>query len=233
MFYAYGFLLALLVASAALFLVLRCIKPGDTSLACKLFASFCFVVIGVLSMCVPGNRVVKAMFLLGLMCGLIGDVVLELKVNTGEHIGTYLNLGTMFFAFGHVAYFFGIIIYVSGMVVTGWWWMVLAAFLLSLLVAALIVTNGKAIKLDFTGFKWQTYIYSSELIFVMIISVCLSFAVSYAALLGVGFVLFLASDLVLSKQYFGGKPYSKPLTIVNHILYYLAQVLIVSFVFYL
>lgn len=233
MIYAYCFLLTLLAVSVAMFLVLRVSKPGATSLACKLFASFCFVVLGVLSMCVPGYGTVKAMFLLGLMSGLIGDVVLELKVYSGESVGTYLNLGTMFFAFGHAAYFFGIIIYVSSMIVTGWWWMVLAAFLLSLLVAALIVTNGKALKLDFTGFKWQSYIYSAELIFVMIISVCLAFAVPYAALLGVGFVLFLTSDLVLSKQYFGGKPVSKPLTIVNHVLYYLAQVLIVSFIFFI
>jgi len=52
-------------------------------------------------------------------------------------------------------------------------------------------------------------------------------------LLSVGLISFLASDLVLSLQYFGGKQDSKNLTIVNHILYYIAQILIASFIFFI
>ena len=46
--------------------------------------------------------------------------------------------------------------------------------------------------------------------------------------MNIGLVLFFASDLVLSTQYFGGQQDNKILTIVNHVLYYAAQVMIVG-----
>lgn len=233
MIFVYCFLAALMVVSVALFLVLRIMSPNKSSLSAKLVASFIFVVMGILSLCTPGYTVVKAMFVLGLVCGLIGDVVLELKVNYSENVGTYLNIGTMFFGFGHIAYFFGIVVYVTAVVVIGFWWMTLAALIFSLLVAWLIVGNSKALKLDMTGFKVQSYFYTAMLLFVTIISVCLALAEPLAAIIGVGFALFFASDLVLSFQYFGGKPLSKPLTIVNHCLYYAAQLLIATFIFFI
>ena len=49
--------------------------------------------------------------------------------------------------------------------------------------------------------------------------------------LSIGFVLFLLSDLVLSMQYFGDKLHDKKLIIINHSLYYLAQIIIAMFLF--
>ena len=47
----------------------------------------------------------------------------------------------------------------------------------------------------------------------------------------VGFALFLASDMVLSFQYFGGKIKNKPMIAINHLLYYSAQILILAQLF--
>ncbi len=233
MIFVYCVLVALCVVCVSLFLVMRLKNPNQTSLLAKLFASLMFVLIGGLSLTFSGFTAAKTMFLLGLFCGLIGDMLLELKVNYGEHIGGYLNSGTMFFAFGHVLYFLGIIIYVSSQVVTGWWWMVLAAFVFSLLAGYMVLKVAPTLKMDFSGFKCQSYFYSSELIFVMIISICLTFAKPLAILLAVGFVLFFISDLILSKQYFGGKQDSKLCSVLNHSLYYLAQILIATFIYFL
>ena len=51
-------------------------------------------------------------------------------------------------------------------------------------------------------------------------------------ILTIGFVLFLASDLVLSMQYFGGKLMDKKLIVTNHLLYYFAQIIIAMFIYF-
>jgi hypothetical protein len=46
-----------------------------------------------------------------------------------------------------------------------------------------------------------------------------------------GMVLFFLSDVVLSFQYFGGKIDDKKLIVVNHALYYAAQIILVAVLF--
>ena len=49
----------------------------------------------------------------------------------------------------------------------------------------------------------------------------------------IGMILFFLSDIFLTQMYFGGKPDDKTLCIVNHALYYAAQICVASFVFYM
>lgn len=47
----------------------------------------------------------------------------------------------------------------------------------------------------------------------------------------IGMILFLLSDVVLSMMYFGGRPKDKTLCVINHALYYAAQICIASFIY--
>ncbi len=233
MWYEYSFLVVLCLVSVGIFLTIRTKQANENSLLAKTFASLVFVALGVVSLTLDGNVQLKALFILGLVCGLIGDIILDLKVMYPEKEKTYFNFGTLMFGMGHILYFLGVLVYVSDKTITGFWWMVLAAFVLSALLALLTVKGAPMLKLDMTGYKWQCGLYSTVLTFMMIISICLAIVMPMFWILAVGFTLFLASDLVLSTQYFGGKLLSKPLIIINHVLYYISQLLIASFIFFI
>jgi len=231
--YIYCFLVSLCVVAVALFLSLRVTKRGEYSLIAKTFASLVFVVLGFMSLLGSNYEATCTLITLGLVFGLVGDILLDLKVMHPEKSDAYLNTGMMAFGAGHVMYFFAIVTYISDKVVTGYGWVVLASLVFALLVGALIVRFAPQLKMDFSGYKVQNWLYSSVLIFMTLISLFLAFIVPQAGMLAAGFILFLASDLILSMQYFGGKQESAGLTIANHVLYYFAQIMIATFAFFI
>ena len=233
MIYAYSTLIALCIVCVTVFLMLRTRKASAKSLVFKTLASIMFVMIGALSLVSDTNTKTKVLFAIGLMFGLVGDVLLDLKVMDKESESTYLNTGMMMFGSGHILYFLGIIVFTADKNVTGFGWVLLSALVFSLLVGALIVKFAPQLKMDFSGYKLQNWLYSSVLIFMTIISVALAIVLPETIPLGIGFVLFLASDLILSMQYFGGKQNNALYTTFNHVLYYLAQLLIASFIWFI
>lgn len=234
MLYVYIVMTILCLISVGLFLVLRTKQANDKSLIAKTFASLVFVAIGVLSLLKVGSTPVKAMFVLGLVCGLIGDIILDLKIMHPERAKTYFNFGTLMFGLGHILYFLGVLVLIKGQTVTGFLWMALAALALSIVMSLGIVKMSPKLKLDMTGYKWQCGLYSVALNFMMLISICLAICWQPICwIMAAGFTLFLASDLVLSMQYFGGKEQNKALIVVNHVLYYVAQILLATFIFFI
>lgn len=223
----------LCLVAVGVFLAWRTKQANAKSLMAKTVASVFFILMAVVSLFVPGNVQTKILFVFGLVCGLIGDIILDLKVMYPADSQKYLNFGTLMFGIGHLCYLAGVLILVLPYQVTGFWWMTGSALALSFALAAVIQVMSPKLKLDMTGFKWQSILYSAELTFMMLISICLSLVFPIMWILAAGFTLFLASDLVLSMQYFGGKQDSKVLTIVNHVLYYLAQVLIAGFLIFI
>ena len=85
--------------------------------------------------------------------------------------------------------------------------------------------------LEFGKFKWQSMLYAFVLVFMSAFTIYLACLQIEFIIMAVGITLFLLSDLVLSMQYFGGKTEDKFLTIVNHGLYYAAQILVATFLF--
>lgn len=224
----------LFVASVVLFLINRTKQANEKSLILKSFASLMFVAIGVLSLLKLNNVSTKALVCLGMVCGLVGDIILDLKVMYPEKSKTYFNYGTLMFGVGHTLYFMGIIMFKQDQIITGFWWVALSSVLLALLLSALIVKYSPKMGLDMAGYKTQCIIYSTLLIFMALISVVLAICgIKLCWLLAVGFVLFFVSDLILSMQYFGGKEQNKAMIIANHVLYYVAQLLIASWIFFI
>jgi hypothetical protein len=61
-------------------------------------------------------------------------------------------------------------------------------------------------------------------------SVALAFSVPALWPIAIAFVAFWLSDIVLSLMYFGGRADNKFLSILNHVLYYGAQIAIALFI---
>ena len=103
--------------------------------------------------------------------------------------------------------------------------------------ASLLLTIGtifggkKMMGLNFGEFVIPTSAYSFILNFSMIYSLYLAIMGAGMWLMFVGLLLFFASDMVLSFQYFGGKLHNKPMIAINHTLYYAAQIILVACIF--
>ena len=87
------------------FCVLRASKATFYSLTLKILASLCFIFAGILALTVVGWGTVGIMIIVGMVFGLIGDIVLDLKIMYPEKNDTYFLIGTGSFAVGHVFYF--------------------------------------------------------------------------------------------------------------------------------
>ncbi|MCR4661765.1 MAG: lysoplasmalogenase [Clostridia bacterium] len=175
----------------------------------------------------------------GLIFGLIGDIVLDLKVvylKTPEE-GAYLYGGMISFGLGHILYFVALILFFGGAVIS--WSMIGICLAVSAVVAFLMIILGeKLMKLNFGKFTIISIIYAFVLLFMTAISIALwavakKNELNNIPLLSIGYILFLLSDLVLTTMYFGGRGKDNTLCVINHLLYYAAQICIATFVFFM
>ena len=194
------------VALMMLFICVRTIRGGVWGVATKALASVAFVSAGIIALGVNGGEL-------------------------GGALDFYLNCGMLSFGLGHIAFAFGISLLSSPE--SNLLKCILISLAIAIVAATLIMLMGKPMKLNFGKFFFQSFGYAIALVFMSAYSIALSLNLKIMFIAAVGFVLFLLSDLVLSTQYFGGKQNSKPLIVVNHALYYLAQISIVAFLLFL
>lgn len=236
--------LCLCVLTTGIFLHVRVTKGGVAGVLTKTLASFIFVTFALfLSSTKVGasyyGSYATTCLIVGLVCGLIGDILLDLKVIYPFHQNKYLAGGMTSFSIGHLFNIAALLLIASNEVD-----IFSQTYMLPLLIivaAALVLTlltwfvSVKFLKFNFDKFTWLVNIYSFILMLTTILSTYLVFIGLSLPMfvLAIGFILFLASDLVLSMQYFGGKQDNKTLTFVNHLLYYAAQIIIALFIFFI
>jgi len=213
------------------FIVLRTMKTSYLALLLKTLASLALVATGVMSIALTITttplRVAMGLVVIGLLFGLIGDIYLDLKV-LQDNDTIYLNTGMASFTLGHICYFSAFSIYAVQHRID----LLLPILLgvgIALVLAAGTMLSSKKLGLDFGKFYWQGAGYAFILNFMMVFTLILAI-MGGSWIVFVGLLLFLASDMVLSMQYFGGKIASKPLIAVNHGLYYAAQLMILLFI---
>ena len=223
-------LLAVSVVLALIFITVRTTKGGLIAFLLKTLASFALVASAFIGLAFTKttNTLPLALIGIALLCGMIGDMVLDLKVIYNND-KVYLNSGMLSFGLGHISYFgaYTLLALDHG-----------TNLLIPLLVAvggAIVLTAGtilssKTMKLDFGKYLWQTISYSFLLTFMAVYSLMLAIN-GGSWLVFVGFVVFFLSDIVLSFQYFGGKISNKPLIAINHALYYGAQIILLASLF--
>lgn len=236
--------LCLCALTTGIFLHFRLSKGGVVGVLTKTIASFCFVIFALfLSTSKNGTGYYGGYtitcLIVGLVCGLIGDILLDLKVIYPFHKKQYLLGGMTAFSIGHIFNIFGLLllaleqvdIFASSHLLT------LGIIALGCLILTFIIwiISVKVLKFNFEKFTPIVNLYTFILLLTTALSVYLSFIglTAPVIILAIGFVLFLASDLILSMQYFGGKQESKPLTFANHLLYYAAQIIIAAFIYFI
>lgn len=234
--------LIICVITLSIFISIR-VKRGELAgVFSKTVASFAFVGFGLFLLAQKINLNTYTMYasvciILGLICGLIGDILLDLKVVYAFHKDKFLYAGMTSFLVGHIFYIISMILFATNQV--NFFANHLLPFFLILIGAGILTTivwliSTKALKLDYDKYTAFVNVYSFVLIFTTLLSVYMACIVNIIPMyiLTIGFVLFLASDLVLSMQYFGGKLMDKKLIITNHLLYYFAQIIIAMFIYF-
>ncbi|NCB48485.1 MAG: hypothetical protein EOM55_02540 [Clostridia bacterium] len=229
--------------TVSLFLYTRIKKGGVEGVVTKALASLSFILLAVfLSSTKTGlniyNSYAVSCIIAGLVCGLIGDILLDLKVIYPFHQNKYLTFGMTSFGLGHLFYISALILFSQNAInlFAEQWLSLLIIVAVSILLTAIIYfASIKILKFNFEGFAKIVNAYTFILLFATALSIFLSFLIAGLPMfiLAIGFVLFLLSDLVLSMQYFGGKQDDKSLIFINHFLYYLAQIAIAMFIFFI
>lgn len=236
--------LAIGIVITVLFLLIRDKRSSAVAFCVKSFASLLFVATALSATFnnQDGILLPQLLIIFGLVCGLIGDITLDLKIylNARNFEGsvkdsetvTYVGMGC--FALGHIAYCTAVVL------LTGLTSMLLYSALIALVITTLtFVTTICVLKMNFGKFFVPSCIYCFLLtLFGGLTVLTLS---SYnggiqGTLLLVGAMLFLVSDLILSYTYFSNEtqratsgllnPESRFLIVLNHATYYGAQYLI-------
>ncbi len=222
-----------------LFLLFRDKNGGFLPTALKTVTSMLFVataVSGVINnYIVTGTLgVTKLTFyglvLLGLTCGVIGDLTLDLKIvykNNPRHNDLFTFFGMAAFGIGHVLYIVAVAIYFG---FSAWSILIAAA-----LTAVIFTVSLFLLKMQFGKFLIPSIVYALLLTLFLAGTVVAGIFTAFTLpviLLIVGAALFLLSDLVLSMIYFEGNE-ARVLIVVNHVLYYAAQFLIALSLYYI
>lgn len=236
--------LCLCALTTGVFLHFRLSKGGVVGVLTKTIASFCFVVFALfLSTSKNGESFYGGYtitcLIVGLVCGLIGDILLDLKVIYPFHKKQYLLGGMTSFSVGHIFNISGLILLALEQIdiFASHYLLSIGIIALSCLVLTLFIwlVSVRVLKFNFEKFSLIVNIYTFILLSTTTLSIYFSFIglTAPVIILAIGFVLFLSSDLILSMQYFGGKQESKALTFANHLLYYAAQIIIATFIYFI
>ncbi len=216
---------AISIIFAIIFCVFRAKQANVFSLMLKTISSICFILCGLLAIQFVGSSTINLLIIAGLVLGLIGDIVLDLKVMYNNESDSYFLFGTLAFVVGHIFYFTATLLHNINILPANVGWNILASFGVAILLSTIILLSSKKMKMNFGKFTWLVSLYSLILTFMTAFSISIAIFSPMFWIFASGMIAFLLSDLVLSMQYFGGRN-EKILIYVNHILYYIAQVLL-------
>ncbi|MFW5779847.1 MAG: lysoplasmalogenase family protein [Bacillota bacterium] len=221
-------MIVLAVLAAIFFMYVRVTRGGVLGVLTKTLASIFFIALGVAGAISLYPDIDKAalFIILGLVMGLVGDVVLDLKVVYPESSDLYLNAGMISFGVGHFIYIAAIIMLIEFDLSV-----LLASVAITIPISIAILMSSKVMKIDFGKFIVHAISYTVILTFTSVYATALAISDSRFILMSIGMILFLLSDLVLSPMYFAGKQDDKFMCVANHTLYYGAQICIATFIF--
>lgn len=205
----------LAVLLATLYIRVNQYGAPPVKLLLKTLASLAFVCLGLLGAARAGGAYAWLTWI-GLILGATGDVLLQFMDCRPKDREPFFRAGLGAFLIGHVFY---IVAFALLGRVTGW-----AVLLAAVLFAALFLLQFPA-RMDLKGQKVPVYAYAA-VISVMTAFAVLSFgAGARGALVGLGGILFLASDAILALIFFSPLR-EKALPTWNLITYYAAQILL-------
>ncbi|HQL81988.1 MAG TPA: lysoplasmalogenase family protein [Spirochaetota bacterium] len=222
----YSAALVLGIAATILFLVVRVKKGGLPGVITKATASVLFIATACAAIVMNLQEYAYGLLIvLGLVCGLLGDIWLDLKYVYPQDNDTYLYAGFYSFFTGHL-------FFITAIFLSYKWtpWTMAISVIAALIGAAGATLMEKPMKLSYGKFRATCFIYGFILMLTASSSVVAAFATGETAwiVMSAGGVLFLLSDLVLSGTYFGEGKNTPAYVVANHVLYYAAQFVIAS-----
>lgn len=207
-------------------------KASVYSLVLKIVASGCFCFCALFAVKSIGESSFNMLIIIGLVLGLIGDILLDLKIMYPAQGDQYFVAGTAAFGFGHLFYFLGVLVFACSFSPITLVWQIIASIVIGVAITVGIILSSKKLGINFGKHLYVVALYSFVLSFMTVLSIAVAIFIPIFWIFAVGMILFFLSDLVLSLQYFGGRT-QKALVYVNHILYYLAQIAIAISLLYL
>lgn len=206
-------------------------KTGSTplTLLLKTIGSIMFVFGGIYILSINGS-ILNMFIVFGLVLAMIGDIILEVKYIKPENKKFYFNFGLGSFLISALTYAAATII--MWHTLDKFLILVLASVLLAVGFAVVILLLEKPMKYNFTGYKVPLFCYSVALSFAVFLTLGVSLFVNGFFLLFAGVMLVLLSDLVLSIMYFKDQEYNKVLNIINHVVYYAGEIMVMAYLFF-
>ena len=216
------------------FLALRVKKTDVKSLMLKSATSVMFILTGVFLL-MGKPSLYGALIVAGLVCGILGDIWLDMKFMYKSDEDFLTKAGFSSFSFGH---FFYIAAIIAG--TTQFRAVSIPMSLVVGVIAGLVIYFGdKLMKLKYHGsYKLISALYGALLFFVTAMSFNCAFLAGFSenlhlAAFFVGGVFFIISDIILSGTYFG-EGRNRPVDIItNHVTYYIAQFIIASSILFM
>lgn len=227
----YWALLVIGILAIVVFLVLRVKRGGIAALYAKAVASLCFIATAVAATNENRSFLGFGSFMtIGLVCGLLGDVWLDLKWIYLQDKDSYLYSGFIFFLLGHICFITAVF---NASPYTPLSAVIAAAA--ALVIAVIAILLEKPLKMHYGKFKWIVFLYSLTLSMTMTMAMVTAVITHFQTMwvvMSVGGLLFLLSDLVLSGMYFGEGKNTKFNVVLNHSLYYAAQFIMAATVLF-
>ena len=233
--------LSLCTFTTILSIVLKNKKSAITALFSKIIASFCFVLLAVL-LGFSKNQVGYyasmpiCLIIIGLVLSVIADFLLEAKTMYEFHQKQYLVFGMTCYCIAQVFNIVAILTFVntqinlSNFIVTA---LIITAVCLLLTLAYYLIST-KVIKLKYQKHSIIFILYCLTLIVSTILSCYFAIALKnyYMLILAFAFVLFFIFNVMLSLQHLGQKQKDKNYVSLSNAIYYIAQVLLALFIYF-
>lgn len=220
--------------SLGAFLFFRVKKTDVRSLMLKAITSVMFILTGVF-LATGKSSLYAGLIVAGLVCGILGDIWLDMKFMYRQDEKFLTNAGFISFACGH---FFYIAAIITGTAPSFKAISLLPSLAVAVIAGCAVYFGEKIMKLKYGSYKMISTLYGALLFFVTVLGLFSAIFSGIATnkhliVFFIGGVLFVISDLILSGTYFGeGK--NRPVDIItNHVSYYLAQFVIASSILFI
>lgn len=230
-------LLALGAAMSTVFIVSKVTNYSLKTIVFKTIASLFFVALGIVTYClIPGYLYFKLFTLLGLIFGMLGDVLLGFKyITTGKAQKIWILAGMFAFAFGHICYATGLLVqfYVPGNVL-----FIILPFVLPIAIISIYLVVAKKVGINFGKGMFLFglfYLYClTTMVSTSLSMVCLhKFSVTTLAMFFPAALCFMASDFMLTGNYFKAGERTKAYRAIYSVFYYVAQFVIAFSILFL
>ena len=221
----------------AVFLFFRVKEKRVTAVIIKGFVSLMFIATALVAWLTSKNpqSLFGVFVLLGLLFGLAGDILLDVKYIDLKRELLFTRLGFIAFAVGHIFYVTGLFVNFFNFNASVLYIIIPAIIAVVLMVVTLLMEKFTKVRYE----KMKVFVIVYAIILFFTTAIFMSAAIqsgwqnTTVAIMAVALISFALSDLILNNTYFA-PGFSGPVFIItNHVFYYVAQFAIAASLFFL